>query len=263
MSLVIFFSTDAGIVVVGDRASTGARFALGNEAKLAGGTIKSASKVFAFDNNTVFGITGTPSIGFVMDDGTSKIAFSASSLIIDYGRTHAYSGDSEDFWNGLIGRISAELMSKAPPGPAWRPAEDGFMFQAMFAHVPRDNSEWSYRCLRVFVFLQGDKVEISREVVSHAMPGVHAIGNDLVYQQIKHRKDPRFDDVRNEAIIRLPAGRRCTHNEAIAFAKRICAVTSERRLLLETVDTGHNVSVETDGWIVKPTGWQKLYKNER
>ncbi len=33
--------------------------------------------------------------------------------------------------------------------------------------------------------------------------------------------------------------------------------------MLETEDTGHNVSVETDGWIVKPTGWQKLYKNKR
>jgi hypothetical protein len=263
MSLIVFFSTDAGIVVVGDRATTGAQFAIGGQAEMAGGTVKSASKVFAFDDNTVFGITGTSSIDFVMDDGTSKIAFSAPSLIIDYGRTHAYSSDSDDFWGGMVERVATELMSKAPPGPVWTPAVDGFMFQGMFAHVPKDKSKWSYRCLRLFVFLEGDKVRIEREVVPHAMPGVHAIGNDLVYQQITSGNDPRFDDVRNEATIRLPAERRCTHDEAIAFAKRICAVTSERRLLVEPVDTGHNVSVETDGWIVKPTGWQKLYKNER
>jgi len=106
MSLIVFFSTDAGIVVVGDRASTGANFAIGGQAEMAGGTVKGASKVFAFDDNTVFGITGTASIGFVMDDGTSKIVFSASSLIIDYGRTHGYSSDSDDFWGGMVGRIS-------------------------------------------------------------------------------------------------------------------------------------------------------------
>lgn len=171
MSLVVFVSTDDGIVVVGDRAKTGARGAIGGAMKLAGGAVTGASKVFTFDNNTVYGVTGTPTIGFLRNDGKALVAFDAATLIAEYGNTHAYSPDGDAFWDGLTERITSELMVKAPPGPAWQPPADGFLFQAMFAHVPRDNSFWSYRCFRLFAVVEdGRGVNFQREVVQHPMP---------------------------------------------------------------------------------------------
>src|SRR5450631_1573038 len=121
MSLIVFVSTEAGIVVVGDRATTDARFAVGAAANLTEGTVKGASKVFVFDDNTVFGVTGLPVLEFVKGDGTTVPAFNAAKLIIEYGRTHPYSPDSDDFWEGMTTHLIAEMMSKAPPGRAFMP----------------------------------------------------------------------------------------------------------------------------------------------
>lgn len=264
MSLIVFVSTDGGIVVVGDRAGTGAQFALGGSGDLATGKVSSTPKVFAYDNNTIFGVTGLPGIDFITNDGKRIPGFRAASVITDYARTHAYAPDSNPFWEGLFEHVARTLQEKAPPGVAWTPsATDSFMFQAMFAHAPRGGGTWSYRCFRFHVF-GGDAngMKAGHEVVPHAMPGICVIGNRLVFDEIIGGTDPRFDDLRKDPTLQPPPGTKFTPATATAFAKRLCAVTSERRLLLEPVDTGHNVSVETDGWIVRETGWQRLYRNE-
>jgi hypothetical protein len=273
VSLVVFFSTEAGIVVVGDRAQTHATGEVGDAIDLGSAgkeNVRRASKVFALGESTVFGVTGLPTINFVEKD-TGKVipAFSASNTIIRYGRTNAYDPDDPSFWGGLHEAVMKELMAKAPPGQAWVAPEDGFVFQSMFAHVPPDGSRWSYRRYRLTVFPKGGgTVTAPLEVIPHAMPGVHPVGNDLVYNEVVGGKDPRFEDVRNEAVVRrvIKPSRdegKCSVPEAVAFAKRMCVVTQERRHLLETVDSGHNVSPETDGWLLKTAGWQRLHRDER
>ena len=94
-------------------------------------------------------------MAYAMLDGSRQIAFSAQNLIMQFGRTNPYTADGVTFWNELRELILEELKAKAPPGAFWKPPDDGFVFQAMFAHVPRDGRSWSYRCLRLHAHPEG------------------------------------------------------------------------------------------------------------